>query len=275
MMSSSIFDYESFARKGYMVRLAYVDITEDLVSGILLGQIVYWFMPDDQGKSKLRISKHGEMWLAKGREDWYEEIRITPKQYDRAIKILVDKEFVEVQRFKFNGAPTIHIKLNIEKVNQRVKSILTFGENGNSPLGKMEFDQTVTSLTEITSKITSETTLNNHSYNNTASLSKMYQTNFGMINQEKFDALVKWSEDESFELVMAAMKKAALKPTPTINLVEYILKDWVGHNVHTVEAAEAYEKQRINNYKKGAPPHASNKDNDLRYSQKGEFDYGF
>nr|MCX3323088.1 hypothetical protein [Bacillus paranthracis] len=157
-MSSNIFQLETFARSGYMVRLAYVDITEDLIAGILLGQIVYWYMPNEQGKSKLRVKKNGEFWLAKGREDWREEIRITPKQYDRAIKILINKNLVEVQKFKFNGAPTNHIKLNISEVTQRVKSILTFGENPNPPLGEMEITERVNSLTEITTETTTETT---------------------------------------------------------------------------------------------------------------------
>ncbi|MDC2867527.1 hypothetical protein [Bacillus sp. BP-3] len=160
-MSSNIFQLETFARSGYMVRLAYVDITEDLIAGILLGQIVYWYMPNEQGKSKLRVKKNNEFWLAKGREDWKDEIRITPKQYDRAIKILINKGFVEVQKFKFNGAPTNHIKLNISEVTERVKSILTFGENPISPLGKMELTETVNSLTEITTEITTKTTNNN------------------------------------------------------------------------------------------------------------------
>lgn len=155
-MSSNIFQLETFARSGYMVRLAYVDITEDLIAGILLGQIVYWYMPNEQGKSKLRVKKNGEFWLAKGREDWREEIRITPKQYDRAIKILINKNLVEVQKFKFNGAPTNHIKLNISEVTQRVKSILTFGENPNPPLGEMELTERVNSLTEITTETTTK-----------------------------------------------------------------------------------------------------------------------
>ncbi|MED1304734.1 replication protein [[Bacillus thuringiensis] serovar konkukian] len=157
-MSSSIFQLETFARSGYMVRLAYVDITEDLIAGILLGQIVYWYMPNEQGKSKLRVKKNGEFWLAKSREDWKDEIRITPKQYDRAIKILISKGLVEVQKFKFNGAPTNHIKLNISEVTQRVKSILTFGENPNSPLGEMELTERVNSLTEITTETTTKIT---------------------------------------------------------------------------------------------------------------------
>ncbi|HDR4885209.1 TPA: conserved phage C-terminal domain-containing protein [Bacillus cereus] len=157
-MRGQIFELETFARNGFTVRHAYVDIAGDLIAGILLGQIVYWYLPNEQGKSKLKVKKNGGFWLAKSREDWENEIRITPKQYDRAIKILIEKGYVEVQKFKFNGAPTTHIKLNIFEVNQRVKSILTFGEIPNAPLGEMELTERVNSLTEITTKTTTEIT---------------------------------------------------------------------------------------------------------------------
>ncbi|MEK4416476.1 conserved phage C-terminal domain-containing protein [Bacillus sp. FSL K6-0268] len=158
-MSDQIFELETFARNGFTVRHAYVDITGDLIAGILLGQIVYWYLPNEQGKSKLKVKKNGEFWLAKSREDWGDEIRITPKQYDRAIKKLIEKGFVTVQKFKFNGAPTHHIQLNISELNQRVKSILTFGEIPNAPLGEMELTERVNSLTKITTKTTTEITL--------------------------------------------------------------------------------------------------------------------
>ncbi|MGR5969540.1 hypothetical protein ACT7C1_21335 [Bacillus paranthracis] len=56
-MSDQIFELETFARNGFTVRHAYVDITDDLIAGILLGQIVYWYLPNEQGKSKLKVKK--------------------------------------------------------------------------------------------------------------------------------------------------------------------------------------------------------------------------
>ncbi|MGR5981162.1 hypothetical protein ACT7DJ_37580 [Bacillus cereus] len=64
-----------------------------------------------------------------------------------------------MQKFKFNGAPTHHIQLNISELNQRVKSTLTFGEIPNAPLGEMELTERVNSLTKITTKTTTEITL--------------------------------------------------------------------------------------------------------------------
>ncbi len=155
----------------------YVDMADDLIGGLLLSQIVYWHLPSKEtGKTKLRVEKEGEMWIAKGREDWHDEIRISAKQYDRAIKILEQKDLVIVKTFKFNGSPRKHVRLNWNhflafleyqlEVNarkemesepyspmdipQRVKTILPKGKNENSPKGKMDIDLSVKSLTENT-----------------------------------------------------------------------------------------------------------------------------
>ena len=91
----------------------YVDMADDLIAGLLLSQIVYWHLPSKEtGKSKLRVEKEGEYWIAKGREDWYDEIRITAKQYDRAIKILEKKDLVIVKTFKFGLSTMKHVRLN-------------------------------------------------------------------------------------------------------------------------------------------------------------------
>lgn len=158
MLMNELFQLEHFSRDSFRVKRAYVDAAGDLVAGILLGQIVYWNLPNDEGKSKLKVIKDGEKWLAKGRSDWWDEIRITPKQFDRAIKILEAKNFVETKKFKFDGAPTVHIKLKTLELTQRVKSILTFGENPNSPKGNNDIDLSVNSLTEITTETTTKIT---------------------------------------------------------------------------------------------------------------------
>ena len=90
----------AFTSKLNVVHHAYVDIAGDLVAGALLGQILYWFGPGKEGKTRARIVKDGRYWIAKARADWWDEIRITPKQYDRAAKILKDKGLIEIKTFK-------------------------------------------------------------------------------------------------------------------------------------------------------------------------------
>ena len=95
----------------------YIDITDDLVQGTLLSRIMYWFSVDKNKKSKVRIFKDGYFWIAKQRKDWWEEIRITERQYDKAIKELEKKGFVELAKYKFNSMPTIHIRPNYDNIN--------------------------------------------------------------------------------------------------------------------------------------------------------------
>ena len=99
----------------------YIDITGDLIEGTLLSRILYWFAPSKDNKSKVKIYKNDEYWIAKQRKDWWEEIRITERQYDKAIKSLVKKKFVITAKYKFNSMPTIHIRPNYDVINAEVK----------------------------------------------------------------------------------------------------------------------------------------------------------
>ena len=110
----------AFANKLNVIHHAYVDITGDLVAGALLGQILYWFSPDKTGKPRARIQKHGHLWIAKGRGDWWDEIRISAKQYDRAAKILKELNFIEVRTMKFYGNPTTHIRIKPAQLNHAI-----------------------------------------------------------------------------------------------------------------------------------------------------------
>lgn len=186
---NELYKLEQFSRDSFRVKRTYIDVAGDLISGMLLGQIVYWNLPNENGNSKLRVRKENALWLAKGRNDWWDEIRITPKQFDRAIKILKDKNLVEVKNFKFNGSPTVHIKLNIKEVTEKVNSILSIEENGNSPKVKKEINETVNSLTEITTETTTE--IKNNKYTRYAEFVKMKESEFNKLVTEHGEELTK------------------------------------------------------------------------------------
>lgn len=105
------FQWEQATRDTIDVKKIYVDMADDLVAGVLLSQIVYWFLPAQNGKTKLRVVKDRVYWLAKGREDWWDECRIKPRQFDTAFKKLEEKGLVEKKTMKFNGDPTVHIRI--------------------------------------------------------------------------------------------------------------------------------------------------------------------
>lgn len=101
---------------------AYIDIAGDLTAGVLLSQIMYWFDKDSKNECiRTKIKKNGHFWIARRRDEWANEIRVAPKQYDSAMKKLKAKKLVIVEKFKINGAPTTHIRPNDEVINVAIK----------------------------------------------------------------------------------------------------------------------------------------------------------
>ena len=153
----------------------------DLVTGMLLSQIVFWNLPDKNGNSKLRIKRKDKMWIAKTYEEWYSELRVTKRQAIRAVANLKNLRLIETELFKFNGAPVVHYHLNKTRfmelleaemvrqglvgepcrTTQQVNSknpIVTKGNNPLSPNVTMNYDKkSLSSLTEITTEITAST----------------------------------------------------------------------------------------------------------------------
>lgn len=169
--------WEQSSRDTIDLKKVYIDVAGDLVTGVLLSQIIYWNLPNKEGCTKLRVKIDGDLWLAKGREDWWDECRISAKQFDRSIKILEDKKIVKTTLKKFDGAPMKHIYLDLDELTkqidailfpddtegemdipQKVNSIFPKGKNGYSPKGKNDITERVKSLTETTTEITTETT---------------------------------------------------------------------------------------------------------------------
>ncbi len=133
---------------------AYIDITGDLIAGILLSQVMYWFTESADKEVRTTICKDGYHWIAKRREDWMEEIRISKKQYDCAIKKLTAEgnRFLEVKKYQYCGIPMTHIRPITENINKAIakwkadlakliSSQQDDGCNGSSPNGNMEVPQ--------------------------------------------------------------------------------------------------------------------------------------
>jgi hypothetical protein len=172
----------------------YVDMAGgDLVAGLLLSQIVYWYLPSkEDGRSKLRVYKDGHQWIAKARKGWWDEIRISPKQVDRALKILKEEGIIVTYRYMFNGAPTTHIRIDEEEFlaawdaalhasDEEENPILPKGENPNGQFylkGEMDFDQRVKSITETTTETTEKETEREISNSKPPSLPFSTENNF-------------------------------------------------------------------------------------------------
>lgn len=154
--------WEATSRDTIDFKKIYVDMADDLIAGLLLSQIVYWHLPNEKGESKLRVHKHGFDWIAKGREEWYEEIRISARQFDRAIKILEGKGLIAKTHYRFNGLRTVHVRLIQDAFmdawsNQTVRPVLHKQADRSYTNRQTEVDESVRPLTETTAETTAET----------------------------------------------------------------------------------------------------------------------
>jgi hypothetical protein len=116
MTMAEFFAVEKESKDTIDFKKIYVDMAScDLLAGLALSEIVYWHLPSKTGSSKLRVEHDGKLWIAVRRYEWWDRARITPDQSDRAIRILVDEGLIEKKLYKFNGDPTIHIRIIEER----------------------------------------------------------------------------------------------------------------------------------------------------------------
>jgi hypothetical protein len=141
--------WEERSRDVIDVKRCYIRIAGDLASGVLLSQIVYWFLPSKRtGNPRVTIDREGRNWLAKKRDEWWDECCISPKQFDRSIEVLESRGIVTTAVFKFQGSPTKHISLNFEPLIQ----LIGRGENESSPKVNNEIPETATSKSTVQEK---------------------------------------------------------------------------------------------------------------------------
>lgn len=132
----------------------------DIETALFLEQMLYWTP---------RSSNDG--WVSKSAAEWYDEIRISRYAIDKAVKLFHigdDKKpagelpFLQTKLKKFNGSPTIHYKLDTEKLailwSEWLESTNGFDENSKTNLSKSANPpaENSKSLTESTSKTTTK-----------------------------------------------------------------------------------------------------------------------
>jgi hypothetical protein len=90
----------------------------DIVTGLMLDRLRFWFKPNQNGKPKTTINRDGKRWVAKTRKEWHDECRLTERQADRATAKLVELGLVETKVWKFKGNPTLHYWINPARCNE-------------------------------------------------------------------------------------------------------------------------------------------------------------
>lgn len=107
------------SERSVSVKLIWIDMAGDLAAGVLLSQIAYWhgFSGADD-HSRLTVNRDGERWLVKGYGDWHDETRLSEKQARRGMDQLRSRDLVVTENHKWAGAPTLHIRLNMETIER-------------------------------------------------------------------------------------------------------------------------------------------------------------
>lgn len=149
----------------------YVDVAGgDTLAGLVLSEILYWYLPDRNGHSKLRVNHDGQEWIACRRYEWWDRTRLTPRQSDRILGILESQGLIVTEIYKFDGDPTKHIRLVFDEFYRRWQHFIEnppqnpflpngekeITESGNPilPNGENDITNPVSPVTEITTKTT-------------------------------------------------------------------------------------------------------------------------
>lgn len=157
--------WEKATRDTIDFKKIYVDMAGDLNAGLALSEIVYWYLPNKENKTRLRVKREGRRWIACQRHNWWDRTRMSPKQIDRALGILVERGLIEKKRFRFKGEVTVHVSL-IHGVFQRrwnellasplENPFLPKGKTGITEKAKPELPKGEIPLTESTTESTTE-----------------------------------------------------------------------------------------------------------------------
>lgn len=192
--------WERASRDTIDVKRSYVDIAGDLAAGVMLSQIIYYYLPGKDGETKLRVEKEGKKWLAKKRDDWWEECRLTPDQVDRCTSILKKAGVIETARYKFQGSPVLHIRL-LRRFFQLLDEVVrTESEGGRrnplrrmvkltSPNGDIHLANSRIPYTETTTKTTTE----NHEQITSVHRTRFQLSDNGSDEADVWDNLPLWS----------------------------------------------------------------------------------
>jgi hypothetical protein len=116
--------WEASTRDVLDVKRIYIDLAGDLAAGVALSEIVYWYLPNKEGKSRLRVEHDGNLWIAAPRSQWWDRCRLSPEQADYALGKLVRKGLIEKRVFKFNGQPIVHLRLLVDGFLAQLQALI-------------------------------------------------------------------------------------------------------------------------------------------------------
>jgi DnaD/phage-associated family protein len=241
----------------------------DVISIILLSEIVYWYRPtiikdESTGMIKEVKKRFKADLLQRSYESFADQFGFTKRQVKDAIKRLEDyglitRVFRNIETNNIKLSNVLFIELHADKVAR-----ITF--ESDVPLKRQTYDDKTEEVlrlnvipmtinrqtnTENTTEITTEITTSKYVGKDATDF---YQQNFGMLSPFIIEDIQQWCNDLSDELVIEAMKIALQRNKHTWAYVRGILNEWAKRNVKTVNDVQALQVQHRNNTKNTYKP---------------------
>lgn len=217
---------KSFSGKDNSINIpiVYIKLLDDYTTAAFLNQLVYW---SDR-------TKRTDGYFYKTHKEWQIEMCLSRYQVDRAINKLKKLELLEVVKKKANGAPTLHYRLDMDKLTNWICEKLTNGNERNSQMDLLETDK---SLTEITTEI------NKHRETDETSKSFQYISNNLEIIQsplkaQQLEEVINDFKDNKLDIVTVATDYCK-ENNKGINYLIKVLENWNKEGVDTKDKAIA------------------------------------
>jgi hypothetical protein len=120
-------EFKKWQKKSYGVQYKpeYTDIVGGHIpTGVLLSQIVFWFLPNRKGEQKVTVRIGDRWWIAKTKDQWWLETRLQEKAFNAAVRKLVKLGIVIKKTYHFQNRPAIHISLVWERFLELLDQVL-------------------------------------------------------------------------------------------------------------------------------------------------------
>jgi hypothetical protein len=101
-----------------VIRREHIKVCGTLAVALLLSRIIFWHEQSTSGDIQVSVFRNGFSWIAKNQEQWAADTGLTSNQYRRAVRVLKEKNIIDVKVMKLGGNPTTHLRLlpeNLEK----------------------------------------------------------------------------------------------------------------------------------------------------------------
>ena len=134
------------------IPVVYIEITGDLNTALLLNQMVFW---SDKSKRK-------DGYFYKSYKEWEEEIHLSEYQVRRSIKILKELGVLDTELRRANGSPTLHFRVNIDKVSESIlkklknRNLRNLSNQTEETQETITYDYTVDDNSRNTTRLTAE-----------------------------------------------------------------------------------------------------------------------